>query len=134
MAGETIGTQTKLAEVPSVGDPVLISNITAINPDGITRESIDVTDLDATNGAMEFIPGLIDAGQVNLELNYTKANNSTIQGYMRQPKTWLITFPDASTFGFDGTMTGLQNTVHHDSHITSTASIKVTGKPEFTPA
>lgn len=131
---------TKLEEVKS-GDNAVIGNILSISHGGISRDSLDVTDLDATNKAMKFIPGMIDAGDLSLEINYTKATSDVLHGYIGDgKKDWMITFPlqtgksVAAKFEFEGCVTGVERAVERDGKITGSASFKLTGIPSFSKA
>jgi hypothetical protein len=49
---------------------VQVADLTGITPPALTVDDIDVTDLDGTDYVRRFIPGLIDAGEVALEMNW----------------------------------------------------------------
>lgn len=68
-----------------------------------SKEYIDVTNLDSANGRREFIPGLIDAGELTLECNYVPA-----------------TFGLAKTYSDDGTLIYFETQLKRNSAQTST--------------
>ncbi len=68
------------------------------------QDYIEVTSLDSPNGRREFIPGLIDAGEVTLECNYTPAMMGLAKGYSEAGtliyfETQLVQTVDQSTTG-----------------------------------
>lgn len=99
-----------------------------------TGESIDVTHMDSDDAFREKIAGLVDAGQLELELQYTKGYYNTLQGKWRQTVPIIVTFPDGSTFACSGHLTNLGLAVTLDDKITQPVTFDITGKPVFTPA
>lgn len=116
-------TYTGVAEVSKIGGP---------NMEG---KWVDVTHLLSPNGWMEFIPSLVDAGEIKLELNWTKTQyNSVISSF--RPATPLfmkITFTTGSTLVMQGGLKSAGLEIPKDDKITNQLTFKITTKPTFTP-
>ncbi|MCK9518049.1 MAG: hypothetical protein M0R74_03315 [Dehalococcoidia bacterium] len=120
-------------------DGVTVAKLKSIGGIELSLDTVDVTTHDSADSYKEFIPGLIDAGEISLEglFDYT---DTTGQHAMltdmnaRESKTAVITFPTATgaTWTFTGYITKLKiGDAPVDDAIPFTASIKVTGKPTF---
>lgn len=106
-----------------------IGGITAINGPEIEGEDIDVTDMDSANGFMEFLPGLVDGGEVELELNYDKDEQAVLYALIRTTAAFKIVGSDSSKWDFSGYLKGLGQEYPHDDKISSSATLKISGKP-----
>lgn len=111
-----------------------IGGITSIKGPGMSGDDIDVSDMDSANGFKEFIPGLVDAGEVSLDLNWDKDDTTTLHGLWRATSTYRIQFGNATTskWEFTGYLKGLENEAPHDDKISATATFKISGKPAYT--
>jgi predicted secreted protein len=108
-----------------------VAGVTAINgPEG-ESEQIDVSDMDNANGFREFLPGIVDAGEVELELNYTKAEMALLYALWRTTAAYKIVFSDSSNFSFNGFMAALGAEAPFDDKVGASATFKITGKPTF---
>jgi len=116
-----------------------VASITGINGISLSVDSVEVTTHDSANSYKEFLPGLIDAGEVSLE-GYFDQTDTTGQYAMladlnsRTSRTGVITFPAStgSTWTFTGFLTGIKiGDAPIDGAIPFTATIKITGKPTF---
>jgi len=74
-----------------------IGNIISITGPNQTRDSIDVSTMDSTSKWREFIPGMLDAGEVTFTCNYdgTAAGSANDLNTIKTnaAATVLITFP-----------------------------------------
>jgi len=108
----------------------------------LSVDSVEVTSHDSADYYKEFIPGLIDAGDVVLEGNFdytdTAAQHAMItDANSRTSRTGVITFPSAtgSTWTFTGFVTSVKiGDAPVDNVVPFTATVKVTGKPTFAVA
>lgn len=108
-----------------------VAGVTSIGGPDLQGETIDITDMDSTNGFMEFLPGLVDGGEVELEMNYTKAETALVHALWRTTGSYKIVFSDSSNWAFTGFMTGLSNEAPHDDRVQASTSWKISGKPTF---
>lgn len=118
--GESSEAFTSLSEVNSIGGP------------NKTRETIDVTSLDSTGGYREFIASFRDAGEITLEMNWTRDGYDTLNDDFESSNSvnYQIVFPDTgeTTYDFAGYVTGVEQSVPTDDKITMTVTIKITGQ------
>lgn len=123
-------------------DSETVAGLTAINGIEISVDSVDVTTHQSADSHKEFIPGLLDAGEVSIEgfFDYTDtAGQHAMLTDMnaRSSKTGVITFPTATgtTWTFTGFITGLKiGDASLADGIPFSATIKITGKPTFAVA
>ena len=110
---------------------VAIAEVMNITGPGMTRDLIEVTNLDSTGGWREFITGFRDGGNVVLSMNYTRAGldeffsdfeSDTIQNYE-------LVLPDGTSIEFEGFVQEFPLTIPTDSQITMETTIKVSGPP-----
>jgi hypothetical protein len=129
MAG-TDGFGTKFYRMSGTNSTA-IAGIVNIGGPEMEGEDIDVTDMDSPNGHMEFIPGLVDPGEVELELNYDKDEQSVLYGLVRTTGSYKIVAPDSSNWTFNGYLKGLTNEYPHDDKISAEATFKVSGAATY---
>ena len=97
------------------------------------RDAIDKSTAESTGKAREFIPGMIDAGEITAELNY---DGTTIAHLLDDQLTAsaqaiVIEIPDATgagTSAYTGTgfVTALGHAIPFDDKVTQTVGIKLT--------
>lgn len=108
-----------------------LAEITSISGPDKSRNTIDVTSLDSTDNYKEFIGGLRDAGQIQLEMNFTAATYNKLNADFESEdlKSYEIILPDAekSSFTFNGLVTNLSMNMPLDDKISATATIKISG-------
>jgi hypothetical protein len=108
-----------------------LGGVTKIGGPKIEGEEIDVTDMDSPNGRMEFLPGLVDEGEVELELNYIAAQASILYGLFRTTGTYKVVNSDSSNWTFTGFIKSMENETPHDDKITANSTFKVRGKSTY---
>lgn len=110
-----------------------IANLTNVDDGGRTRNTIDVTAHDSPNAYMEFVGGLIDPGEVTIDINYDPAVHDVLEADLEDtdPRNYQIVFPDtaATTFSFAAVMTGFSKSAPHDDKLSGSLTFKVSGKP-----
>ncbi|MFD7429056.1 phage tail tube protein [Streptomyces sp. NPDC059818] len=110
-----------------------IANLTNVDDGGRTRNTIDVTAHDSPNQYMEFVGGLIDPGEVTIDINYDPAVHDVLEADLEDvdPRNYQIVFPDtaATTFSFAGVMTGFSKSAPYDDKLSGSLTFKVSGKP-----
>ena len=73
-----VGTIFKNGDGSSNEGFAAIAEINSIDGPNKTKSTIDVTSLDSTGGYREFISSFRDAGQVVLNMNFTRDRTSTV--------------------------------------------------------
>ena len=135
MAGETVGLGTGASI--SFADTGFVSEILSINGSGMSRESIDTSNL-LTSGNRTFIPGdLVDRGEFEIELHLDPDKDIPID----QPAEVItVTFSKvpadatAANWVFTGFMTNFDFAIPLEDKMTATATMKVTGDIQFNDA
>src|SRR5262245_53470402 len=78
-----------------------MGEVTSITMANLTRDAIDATHMESAGGWKEFIPGLKDAGEVKIEMNFDP--DSVTDGYIRATfasdalQTARIAFPSPAS-------------------------------------
>lgn len=105
-------------------------NVTSVGA-GFGREMLDVTEIDDTGP--DFIAGLLDAGEITLELNFDP--DTTIHGTLMTDllagtnKAWYLPIAGTGTKTFSGTglIRSLSPAIRAKQQITATVAIRTTG-------
>ena len=133
-AERSIGTTLTIVDTPEVE----IAYLTTIGEIGIESEEIDTTTLDSTGGYREYIASLKDAGEMNLEgMIKTEDDHEDMLDIAddQEVLSWRIDTVSGSKWEFDGflkTYKEGESTV--DGVRTFSGSIRISGKPVYTPA
>jgi hypothetical protein len=106
--------------------------VTSITLPSYSREAIDATHSASPDRYKEYIAGLMDAGEVSLDLNYVPdAADKVIAALEAGKQSYQIVLPgdDEVTLTFTAICTGYQPTAPIADKMTSTATFKISGKP-----
>lgn len=124
--GETEETFTTIAEVINISGP------------GLSMDTIDVTSHSSTEGWREYIGGLLDAGELNFDINFIPTENThkLATGLLgdlaaKTKRNFQLVFPDGSstTWSFTALVTGFEPAEAIDDKLAASVSLKLTGKP-----
>lgn len=112
---------------------VSISRIMSIEGLDSTQDTVDVTTLDSEGGYREHIGGLRDAGTLSLPMAFRKDTYTQMRTDFEADSLvkYKMILPDLSVFEFMGKVVGLSVAVPLEDKVTATASIKISGKPDF---
>jgi predicted secreted protein len=118
----------------AAGDWEKISEVTSITPPNKSRDTVDVTDLDVSDGYRQFIGTIRDGGNVSFTMNFTRDGYAKINEDFENDSSqnYEILLPDAdnTSFEFEGLVTELPvGEVVVDDVITVDVTIKISGKP-----
>lgn len=132
MTDARIGYGAKFSIDPAGGTSFTdLGEVFNITPPSDSIDVIDATHMQSPNGTREFILGLNDPGTASFEMNFVpgSASDDLIQQVRaaRAVVSCRITFPDTSTWTFDGILTGYEPAVPNEDKMTATVSFKVTG-------
>lgn len=115
---------------------VAVAEITAISGPNITRGTIDVTNLDSTNGYREFIGAFRDGGEVTLSMNFTMETWQDFKDDIDNddPVAYSIVLgnTEENTFGFDALVTSLGMAIPFDDKVSSDVTLKIDGQLTIT--
>lgn len=106
----------------------------SITPPAPTRGSVEFTHLKSPNKTREYKPGMIEPGDVNVALNYTKALKTKVDTLFAAGglQEFQITYPDASTETFFAFLTGKPiEGGEVEGKLAMTVPMKVSGLPVF---
>lgn len=108
-----------------------VAEVTNISGPSMTRDLIEVTNLDSTSGYREFIAGFRDAGTIVVSMNYTRASLNMMKTDFEDDtaQNYEIILPDTdvTSLEFEGLVQEMPLTVSIDSAITMEVTIKITG-------
>lgn len=126
-----LGYGTKLAI-----DGNYIGEIISITPPNVSVDSIDVTTMDSTDSYRDFIPGLIDGGEVGFECKFYPGDEDgqiAVKNAIdaKTINTYVIEFPSpvGATWTFSAFPTAFEGDIPLDDAIGLSVSLKITGKP-----
>lgn len=134
------GVLFKIADDNSPANYNVVGEQTNVTPPKISGDTHDATHNESPNAAREYIPGLVDGGEVSIEINYVpnSAGITTFMNLLRQVATCRIEFPLFAgqsvkpKWDFDAILTGFEPSAPVDDKMTATVTFKVTGLPVFT--
>ena len=143
MSDSTLGHSSVLT-VNDATATTTIGNIISISGPNSTRDSIDISTMDSGSLQREFIPSMLDAGELTAEMNYDGTAAGTADKLntlftATTAVTWKLSFYDRAntnqTHSFwqsTGFITALGHAVPFDDKVTQSVTIKFTGKPTYT--
>ena len=113
-----------------------IAEVISISGPNLTRGTIDVTNLDSTNGYKEFIAGFRDGGEVTLSMNFTMATwqdfKDDIDSDDSVAYSIVLGNTEENTFGFDAFVTALGMAIPFDDKVSSDVTLKIDGELTIT--
>ena len=119
----TGGTWEKIAEVLNIGGPTM------------SRDTIETTSLDNTDGYKTFIGALRDGGDISFGMIFARDTYEQMKDDFESDdlQNYEIVLPDDdnTTLEFEGLITELPLDVPIDDKITCDISIKISGKVEL---
>jgi predicted secreted protein len=136
------GTSLKVCANTSFTTVTTIGNIISITGLEESRDAIDISTGDSTAKWREFIPGMIDAGEVTAEINYDGTAAGTADAlatlFTNAAQYWRITFDDNTTasncsrIDFSAFLTGIGHAIPFDDKVTQTITLKASGAATYT--
>lgn len=110
---------------------VNIAEINSITGPGMSRDVIDVTSLDSTDGYREFIAGFRNAGTVGLAMNFTRSTYNMMKTDFESDdlQNYEIVLPDDdhTSFEFQGLVTELPLSIPADDKVTADVTLQISG-------
>jgi hypothetical protein len=121
-ASSQFGSYTSLAELADAGIP------------SDTADEAEATHYLSPNTRKEFLAGWLDAGEVELDLNYTAAQYAALIAILRVTKWWKLTLPDGSLIYYQGWIKKHGGVVPNKERVQIKTTIRVTSAPSFIQA
>lgn len=110
----------------------VIGMINRINVAGAQIDLIDVSTANSPGKWKQFIAGMKDAREIQIELVYHKSNMSVLlAAFGGANEEWTITFPDGSTLVSQGFINGLGTSIPFNDKITQSVTLKLSGPSTF---
>lgn len=132
------GTLLKIGDGGSPETFTTIAEVTNISGPSLSMNTVDVTSHDSTDGWREFVGGLLDGGEVTLDINFipTDPTHSYSTGLLndmvnRTKRNFQLVFPDAgnTTWSFTALITAFEPSAPTDDKLSASVTLKITGKP-----
>jgi predicted secreted protein len=127
-----VGAQFKRGDGESNESFTAVSEVNSIAGPTMTRNFIDVTSLDSTGGYREFITGFRDAGEITLNMNFTRDGYDAMKDDFESDssRNYQIVMPDTgeTTFEFAALVTSIPLDIPTDDKITATVTLKLSGQ------
>lgn len=136
----SFGTQLQMGDGGGVEVFTAIAGLTNIDGPGLSVGNMDATAHDTPSAAREFVPELIDGGEVSIEGYYdpAEATHKNTAGIIfvtrnRLTRNFKVVDKDtgASTTTFRAFFTEFRRTAPMDGLLGFTATLKITGLPVF---
>lgn len=116
-----------------------VAEIIDVSGPGFSRDTFDVSHASSPNHYREFRDGFKDAGEVTLTMNMVQADYASFLAKFDSDGlgNFLITIPDdnysnAPTIAFEGVVTSIETEYTTEDKVTTSVTIKVSGKPTYT--
>lgn len=104
-----------------------LTEIISAPPPSPSVDEAEVTHMESPNSYREFIPTLIDPGELEIEFNYTKTAHQWCNDNLATSRWFRVELSDGATFDFKGYVMEVSNETPVDDRISFTASIRVQG-------
>lgn len=140
MTSAVIGKGTLLKAGDGGGPEVFttIAEVKSISGPQITRDTLDVTNMDSVGNFREFVSTLQDGGTVSFDVNYigdnTSQNNMKTDQDNGTARNFQILMPNvgATLFAFTALVVGNDFNFEIDGIISLSISLKITGQVTIT--
>lgn len=121
----TFGIQGETAGVFEV-----VAEVVSIKPPPLTRDALDATTLSSPDGYKEFIPGMKEAGEATIGLNFVPSATAALDVAFEEGRgRYQITFPNGVTLTFSGVITNYDISELTTDKMQATFTVKASGKP-----
>lgn len=113
---------------------VAFAKVTDLTPPKPEIDDIDVSHMESPDEWKEYEPGWKEGGEVDVTIQYAKAQNAAVLALLGVKHGFRITFVDGSKWQWDGYLKSTGNEVEREGIVSTVVTVKVSGKPEFVPA
>lgn len=120
-----------------------VGKITNIGGPNMTKSSIPAGSADSANKWIDFLPGMIDAGELTVDIKYDGTSSGTadkLATLFAGTGTYVVgifvndhtTTTSKSNWVCVAFLTALGHAIPHDGLVTQSVGIKLSGQPTFT--
>lgn len=131
MTVAVIGYNSKLAIYNGSGfDDV--AEVVSLTPPQFSRDAVDATHMQSPSRFREYVAGLMDAGEVQIEINYIPSLTHVIMTAMTAGVgQFQITHPSGIMMRFYAVVTSFAPSLPIDDKMSATATFKISGLPTW---
>lgn len=124
-----LGTTVELADLVSPGAFTFISEVFNLNPPSEQDDTVEVTHYTSPGRRREYIPGLVNSGEISFDMNYVpgSASDVLINAAKGVEKVVRLTFPNGVALVFHAIRQGYEKSDPLDDRMTATVTFRVTG-------
>jgi len=117
-----------------------IAQVVGLGGPSISLDPLDVTNHSSVEGWKEFVGGLLDGGELTLEINFDPADGThdSTTGLIkdmtdRTVRNFQLVFSDTAntTWTIPALVTGFEPAAPVDGKLSASVTLKVSGKPTF---
>jgi len=137
MADLGFGVLFKVGDGATVEAFATLAEVIGLSGPGLSMDTVESTHTESANAAKEYIAGLIDGGEISVDLNFLPANathTSLISDWQnRTLRNFQIVWPDTAntTWSFAGFVTNYEPSSPIEDRMTASVSVKLSGIPTF---
>lgn len=108
-----------------------VANVISFDEPQYQRDAVETTHMLSADQFREYIPGMMDGGEVNFGINYTPAASNALRTALTAStlQRFKITHKSGIYVDFYGVPTALTPATPIDDRMTAAMTIKVSGKP-----
>lgn len=109
-----------------------VAEVNSLTPPSFARDTIDVTHLESSDEAKEYIAGLMDAGEATITVNFVPSmTDALLAAFTAKTGEFRVLFPGGTlALDFKGIVTGYEmGDLVADDKMSATFTVKATGKP-----
>lgn len=124
-----LGITLEMQDLITPNDWFFIAEVFNLNPPSQVDDVVEATHYGSPNRRREYIPGLVESGEVSFDMNYVPGSDSDVLINAAQgvEKRLRITFPNGVTQVFNGVRQGYEKNAPIDDRMTATVTFRVTG-------
>lgn len=124
-----LGITLEMQDLITPNDWFFIAEVFNLNPPSQVDDVVEATHYQSPNRRREYIPGLVESGEVSFDMNYVPGSDSDVLINAAQgvEKRLRITFPNGVSQVFNGVRQGYEKNAPIDDRMTATVTFRVTG-------
>lgn len=110
---------------------VAVAELLKVTPPQYSRDAVETTHMQSTGRYREFIPGMLNGGEVTLEISFTPSAADVILAALENNSlgSFRITHQSGITVTFSAVPTNYNPGLTIDDRNTASVTLKVSGKP-----
>ena len=107
-----------------------IGQVVSLDGPSMEAEAVDISSTGSASNYREFVPGMIDPGEISGTVIFKESEAETLIDNMGlTAETWTLAFSDGSNFACSGFLTGQGTSLSFDGRIEQSFKIKLSGIP-----